>query len=179
MAEKSPLVIVLMGVSGSGKSTVGAELSRALGWPFRDADSFHPAANVEKMSHGVSLTDEDRAPWLAAIAQWIDERRRLSDPGIVSCSALKRAYRRQIIDGREGVRLVYLRGDKELIAERMRARTGHFMPVSLLDNQFATLEQPRNDEAPLIVSIAPPQQQLAAAIIQALGLEARREGAGA
>jgi carbohydrate kinase (thermoresistant glucokinase family) len=179
MAVKLPLVIVLMGVSGSGKSTVGAELARALGWPFRDADSFHPAANVEKMSRGVPLTDEDRAPWLAAIAQWIDERRKLSDPGIVSCSALKRAYRRRIIGGRDRVRLVYLEGDKGLIAERMRARTGHFMPVSLLDNQFATLEEPRNDEAPLIVSIAPPPQQLAGAIIQALGLEARREGAGA
>jgi carbohydrate kinase (thermoresistant glucokinase family) len=179
MAVQPTLVIVLMGVSGSGKSTVGAELSRKLGWPFRDADSFHPAANVEKMSRGVPLTDEDRAPWLAAIAQWIDERRRLSDPGIVSCSALKRAYRRRIIGGREGVRLVYLEGDKELIAERMQARTGHFMPVSLLDNQFATLEEPRDDEAPVIVSIAAPPQQLADVVIQALKLKARREGAGA
>ena len=91
--RKSPLVIVLMGVSGCGKSTTGAALSHRLGWPFRDADSFHPPANVDKMSRGTPLTDEDRWPWLAAIAQWIDERCQAGERGIVSCSALKRAYR--------------------------------------------------------------------------------------
>jgi gluconokinase len=176
MAVKPPLVIVLMGVSGSGKSTVGAALSRALGCPFRDADSFHPPANVEKMSRGVPLTDADRAPWLEAIAHWIDERRTTGERGIVSCSALKRAYRRQIIGERDGVRLVYLKGDKGLIAARMRARKGHFMPVSLLDNQFATLEEPQADEAALVVSIAPSPRRLSGAIIEALGFETVRQG---
>ena len=172
----APLVIVLMGVSGSGKSTTGAALSRKLGWPFRDADSFHPPSNVEKMSKGLPLTDEDRAPWLAAIACWIDERLGASEPAIVSCSALKRAYRRTIIGDREGVALIYLAGDKVLIADRMRARVNHFMPVSLLDNQFATLEEPRDDERPVVVSIAPTPERVAAAIIEALGLEAQAAG---
>jgi gluconokinase len=172
----APLVVVLMGVSGSGKSTTGAALSRQLGWPFRDADTFHPPSNVEKMSKGLPLTDADRAPWLAAIARWIDERLGAGEPGIVSCSALKRAYRRTIIGDRNGVALVYLAGDKALIADRMRARKHHFMPVSLLDNQFATLEEPRDDERPVVVSIAPTPERVAAAIITALGLEARAAG---
>src|SRR5690348_13138481 len=118
-AAATPLVIVLMGVAGSGKSTTGEALSRALGWPFRDADSFHPAANIEKMRRGLPLDDEDRAPWLAAIAAWIDERRARGEPGIVSCSALKRAYRQRIIGTREDVRLVYLTGDGGLIGRRL------------------------------------------------------------
>src|SRR2546421_3821091 len=127
MTVKSPLVIVLMGVSGSGKSTAGAALSQKLGWPFRDADSFHPPANVEKMSRGTPLTDEDRWPWLAAIAQWVDERCQAGERGIVSCSALKRTYRNRIIGTRSGVRLVYLKGDMALIGRGLQARKHHFM----------------------------------------------------
>jgi carbohydrate kinase (thermoresistant glucokinase family) len=108
--HQPPLVIVLMGVSGSGKSTIGAELSRTLGWPFRDADSFHPPANIAKMSQGMPLTDADRWPWLDAIANWIDDRLARGTPGIVSCSALKEAYRQRIVGSRPRVGLVYLRG---------------------------------------------------------------------
>jgi gluconokinase len=171
MAEKSPLVIVLMGVSGCGKSTTGAALSRRLGWPFRDADSFHPSGNVAKMSRGVPLTDEDRWPWLAAIAQWIDERCEAGERGIVSCSALKSAYRRRIVGTRGGVRLVYLKGDMKLIAQRLRRRKHHFMPASLLESQFAALEEPGADEDPLIVPIALAPRRVVGTIVGRLGLE--------
>jgi gluconokinase len=142
-----------MGVSGSGKSTTGERLALELGWPFRDADSFHPAANVAKMSAGIPLSDDDRWPWLAAIAAWIDEGRGNHEPRVVSCSALKRAYRRVLLDGRPDVRLVFLKGDIELIAARMGRRTGHFMPPSLLASQFDALELPSADEWPIIVPI--------------------------
>ena len=172
-----PLVIVLMGVSGCGKSTVGVELSRRLGWPFRDADSFHPPGNIAKMSSGAPLTDEDRMPWLAAIADWIDERCDRGEPGIVSCSALKRAYRQRIIGARRRVRLVYLKGDRALIGRRLEARRHHFMPASLLESQFATLEEPRAGERPVIVSAAMSPRRVVATILERLGLESRPEGA--
>ena len=156
MAVQSPLVIVLMGVSGSGKSTTGAALSRELGWPFRDADSFHPPANVAKMSRGAPLTDEDRWPWLAAIAQWIDERCQAGERGIVSCSALKRTYRSRIVGTRSGVQLVYLKGDITLIGRRLQARKHHFMPPSLLDSQLATLERFAPDEPGVTVPVLGP-----------------------
>jgi gluconokinase len=174
----APLVLVLMGVSGSGKSTTGAALAKALGWPFRDADSFHPPANIAKMSQGLPLDDEDRAPWLAAIAGWIDERRELGEPGIVSCSALKRAYRQRIVGERRGVRLVYLRGDKALIGRRLEARKHHFMPASLLDSQFTVLEEPRADEQAIVVSVAMSPRRVVEAILAALRLQsAAEEGA--
>ncbi|HWE16633.1 MAG TPA: gluconokinase [Hyphomicrobiaceae bacterium] len=176
MSDKAPLVIVLMGVSGCGKSTVGAELSRRLGWPFRDADSFHPPANIAKMSRGTPLTDADRAPWLDAIAQWIDDRLARGAPGIVSCSALKRAYRQRIVGARDRVALVYLKGDIGLIAARLTKRTSHFMPAALLASQFDALEEPQRDERPVIVSIEETPAGLAAAIIAELGCTAA-EGA--
>lgn len=148
-----PSAILLMGVSGSGKTTAGENLAAELGWPFRDADSFHPPANIAKMKSGTPLTDEDRWPWLAAIAAWIDERRANGDPGIVSCSALKQVYRRKLLEGRPDVRLVYLKGDKPLIAARMGRRQGHFMPTALLDSQFAALEEPSPEERPIVVGV--------------------------
>jgi gluconokinase len=167
-----PLVIVLMGVSGCGKSTVGGELSRLLGWPFRDADSFHPPANIEKMSRSVPLTDEDRWPWLDAIGGWIDERIARGEPGIVSCSALKRAYRARIGAKRQAVRLVHLLGSQDMIAARLAARTDHFMPPGLLASQFAALEEPGPEERALVVGIAMPPRYMASAIIEKLGLPA-------
>jgi gluconokinase len=160
-------VILLMGVSGCGKTTTGQRLSRVLGWDFRDADSFHPAANVEKMSRGVPLTDEDRWPWLAAIAAWIDERR-ADGNAIVSCSALKKSYRDRLLIGRPDVQLVFLKGSHSLIADRMNRRKGHFMPPALLDSQFATLEEPMADEAPLVLEITMPPPRIVERIVKAV-----------
>lgn len=172
--RESPCVIVLMGVSGSGKSTAGKRLSVMLGWPFRDADSFHPQANIDKMSRGIPLTDVDRAPWLAAIAEWIGERLRTSEPGIVSCSALKRAYRRMLLDSRKGVGLVYLQGSYALIADRMSRRKNHFMPPELLQSQFATLEEPGPRENALVVPVRLSPKKVADAIIAGFRLTPAR-----
>ena len=170
----APVVIVLMGVSGAGKSTVGGELARLTGWPFRDADSFHPPANIEKMRRSMPLTDDDRWPWLDAIGAWIGERLAEGRPGIVSCSALKRAYRNRIGAKRERVRLVYLLGSQDIIAGRLAARQDHFMPPDLLASQFATLEEPGPEEKALVVGIAMPPLFMARTIAEKLSLPAGR-----
>jgi gluconokinase len=159
-----------MGVSGCGKSTTGQRLSNALGWPFRDADSFHPPANVEKMRAGRPLEDADRWPWLDAIATFLDDRRRSGAPAIVSCSALKRIYRDRLLGGRPDVALVHLKGDRALIAERLANRKGHFMPPGLLQSQFDALEEPRPDERALVVSVHLPPARVVGRIIAGLGL---------
>src|SRR5215217_5264227 len=169
MKPALPSVLVLMGVSGCGKSTTGALLAGRLGWPFRDADSFHPPQNIAKMSRGTPLTDADRAAW-------IDERLAAGAQGIVSCSALKRAYRDAILGRRAGVRLVYLKGEKELIAERMAARLDHFMPPALLDSQFATLEEPAADERALVVPVSPQPGEVVSFILKELRLDPNRSG---
>lgn len=148
-----PAVIVVMGVASSGKTSLGERLAARLGWPFRDADSFHPPENVAKMSRGEPLDDEDRKPWLAAIAGWIDQLRAAGRNGVVTCSALKKRYRDVIIGRRPDVALVYLKGSRELIGARMAQRRHHFMPPALLDSQFAALEEPGQDEKPLVVSV--------------------------
>src|SRR6476646_6878153 len=125
-----------MGVSGSGKTTIGRALAKRLGWLFQEGDALHPPENVGKMKAGHPLDDEDRAPWLAAIAVTIDAWRAQGDARIITCSALKRRYREIVIGDRPDVRLVYLEGSRDLIGERVRARRGHFMPASLLDSQF-------------------------------------------
>ncbi len=149
------MILVVMGVAGSGKTTIARMLADRLGWRFQEGDALHPPANVAKMSAGTPLTDGDRWPWLRAIAAVIDGWREEGASGIVTCSALKRAYREILVGGHPDVRIVHLAGDKALIAGRMAARKGHFMPTALLDSQFATLEPPGAEENPIVVDIAP------------------------
>ncbi|EMD21706.1 gluconokinase [Amycolatopsis azurea] len=144
-------VIVVMGVSGSGKTTVGTALAERLGVDYAEADTFHPQANIDKMSSGHPLNDEDRQPWLEAIAAWISDHQ--SSGGVVTSSALKHRYR-DILRGGGKVWFLHLHGDRDLLAERMKHRSGHFMPVSLLDSQLADLEPLRPDEHGLIADIA-------------------------
>jgi gluconokinase len=151
--EKIPCALVIMGVSGSGKSTIAEALAKRLDWRFADGDKFHPASNVAKMSAGQPLTDEDRWPWLQAIADEIDRLCGKGQPVVVACSALKRAYRQVLVHGRDDVRIVFLDGTEALIASRLAARRGHFMPAGLLASQFKTLEPPTADERPVTVSI--------------------------
>jgi carbohydrate kinase (thermoresistant glucokinase family) len=167
-----PSVIVMMGVSGSGKSTIASMLAHRLHWIYEDGDWFHPESNVEKMHHGEPLTDQDRWPWLRAIAAWIDNTRKAGNHGVVACSALKRAYRDILVGDRPDVQLVFLKGDRDLIARRIAARNGHFMPSSLLDSQFATLEEPAADERPIVVSIAPHPREIVDAIVRKLDVAA-------
>jgi gluconokinase len=163
-------VMIVMGVSGSGKSTIGAVLARRLHWEFEDADWLHPAANVDKMHNGIPLTDDDRRPWLEAVAAWIDNTRRSGEHAVVLCSALKRRYRDVLIDGRADVRLIYLKGDETLIARRIATRHEHFMPSSLLHSQFEALEEPGHDEAPIIASIVPEPREIVTRILSSLGM---------
>jgi carbohydrate kinase (thermoresistant glucokinase family) len=146
-------VLLLMGVSGSGKTTIALELQRVLRWPYIDGDDLHPAANVERMRSGQPLDDQDRLPWLQAIARWIDDRLAAGEPGIITCSNLKRAYRRITVGDRKGVTLVYLRGDEEVIADRISRRAHQYMPASLLRSQFETLEEPGEDEHAVLVQV--------------------------
>ena len=148
-----PMVLLLMGVSGSGKSTVALELHRVLGWPFQEGDDLHPPSNVEKMRSGHPLDDADRLPWLRAVARWIDDRLAAHKPGIVTCSNLKRAYRQITIGSRQGVRLVFLKDDEHLIQARIVQRQHHYMPPALLRSQFETLEEPGEDEHPVVVTL--------------------------
>ncbi len=160
-----------MGVAGAGKTTVGERLAERLGWEFAEGDRFHPPENVAKMQSGHPLTDADRAPWLAAIAGAIDAWQARNARGVMTCSALKREYRRRIIGDRPGVRLVYLNGSRELIAARLAARRNHFMPASLLDSQFATLEPPGPNENPITVAIDQPIDRIVEQIAAAMNCD--------
>jgi len=168
----SPPVLVVMGVSGAGKSTVAEELAARLGWPFEEGDALHPEANVARMHAGLPLTDADRQPWLERVAAWVDGQRIARQPGIITCSALKRSYRRTVIGDRPEVRLVYLRGSRDVMAEHLAGRSGHFMPASLLQSQIDALEEPGPDEDPLIVDVGPSARQVAEEIIRQLGASA-------
>ncbi|CDO08820.1 gluconokinase [Mycolicibacterium cosmeticum] len=143
--------IVVMGVSGSGKSTVGAALAQRLRVPFADADDFHPAANIEKMKAGHPLDDDDRHPWLEAIGRWLEEH--CGDGGVMSCSALKRRYRDQLREHCAGTEFLHLSGTPEVIGARQASRPGHFMPASLLASQFDTLEPLEQDEAGVVIDV--------------------------
>ena len=166
--------IVVMGVSGSGKTTIAKMVASRLGLPFRDADTFHPAANIAKMSAGHPLNDQDRAPWLAAIAGWIGSLRKADACCVVTCSALRHAYRDVLVGGHDDVLILYLQGDMSLIHARMARRKHHFMPLKLLKSQFQTLEEPTADEHPLVVSIdATPNAIVAHAMAGLRDLSAR------
>jgi carbohydrate kinase (thermoresistant glucokinase family) len=169
--QASPVrVVIVMGVSGSGKTTVGALLAGHLDWAFADADDFHDAAQIAKMHGGVPLDDADRMPWLAAIAAQIDRWRNAGQHAVVACSALKRSYRDILIGPRTDVRLVYLRGDRELIGNRLTARTGHFMPAALLESQFGALEEPSADEHAITIDLGPAPAAQVEAIARAIGI---------
>jgi gluconokinase len=167
----SPSVLVVMGVSGCGKSTIAAMLAHRLHWIYEDGDWFHPQSNIEKMHHGEPLDDADRWPWLHAIADWIDATRLSGRHGVVACSALKRAYRDILVGARRDVRIIYLKGDRDLIARRIAARADHFMPPGLLDSQFEALEEPKADERPIVVSIVPHPREIVETIVRKLRID--------
>jgi ribose 5-phosphate isomerase A len=168
----NPPILVIMGVSGTGKSTIAEDLAARLGWSFKEGDALHPEANVAKMHAGIPLTDADRQPWLERVAAWIDGQRAKKQPGIITCSALKRSYRQIIIGDRPEARLVYLRGARDLVAQHLAGRDGHFMPATLLQSQIDTLEEPGPDEDPLTVDVGPPASQVTDRIIRLLGASA-------
>ena len=161
------MIVVLMGVTGTGKTTVGRVLAAQLGWPFRDGDDFHPAANIEKMRRGVPLTDEDRAPWLAALAKRIDATVAREENLILACSALKHRYQEYLRHDLPEVRYVELWGDPELIRKRLEARKGHFMNPGLLPSQYAILEPPADA---IRVEVTGTPQEIASEIRRRLGL---------
>jgi gluconokinase len=167
-AITKPVVVVVMGVSGSGKTTAAAVLAAGMHWKFQEGDDLHPASNIAKMHSGTPLNDADRLPWLRAIAAVMDRWRAEGQSGVLTCSALKRAYRDIIIGGRPGVALVYFKGSRELVGARMAARHEHFMPVALLDSQFATLEEPAPDENAIEVPIGQSPHDIVVEIVRQL-----------
>lgn len=162
-----PLVVVVMGVSGSGKTTIGLALAERLGVPYADADDFHPPANIEKMAAGHPLTDGEREPWLAAIAAWITAQS-ARHGGVVTCSALKRRYRDLLRTAAGRIWFLHLDGSPGLIADRLRSRSGHFMPPALLDSQFADLEPLTPEEPGTVIDVTPPPPQIVQNALKAL-----------
>jgi gluconokinase len=162
----TPKVVVVMGVAGTGKTTIGSLLAARLGVPYAEGDDFHPPANIAWMSAGTPLTDDDRWPWLDAIGSWAHGRAGLG--GVVSCSALKRSYRDRLRAEAPGVVFVHLAGDRSLIEDRMSHRQGHFMPTALLDSQFATLQPLQEDEAGVVVDVSGSPEEIAGRAAKAL-----------
>ena len=161
-------VAIIMGVSGSGKSTIAERVAAELGWIFQEGDTLHPPANVAKMASGTPLDDADRAPWLAIIAQWVEARLVAGQNGIITCSALKRAYREQIGNGKPGVCIVYLHADRATLMEHVTQRHHEFMPAKLLDSQLATLEEPGADEHVIEVDVRQSVDETVAAVMERL-----------
>lgn len=161
----SPQTLIVMGVSGCGKSVIGAMLAKALGGVFEDADDFHPASNKAKMTAGIPLTDEDRWPWMRALRARIESAQATGSCYVLACSALKQSYRDRLrgSDSKDALQFVYLKGSRELIGSRMAARKGHFMPSGLLDSQFATLEEPKDA---LVVSVDQTPQEIVAEVLK-------------
>jgi gluconokinase len=176
MTATNTPVLVIMGVSGCGKSTVAGLLGGRLGWDLAEGDDMHPAASIAKMAAGQPLTDEDRWPWLARVAAWIRAHAAAHRPGIITCSALKRSYRDVL--RADPVVFVYLAASRELIARRLAARHGHFMPLALLDSQFAALEPPGPDEQAVTVDVSGSPEQTASLVMAALHLPDHTAGGG-
>lgn len=170
MESVQPRVLVVMGVSGSGKSTVAGLLADRLGWDFAEGDDMHPQANRDKMAAGHPLTDEDRWPWLDRIASWIGTHLDAGRPGVVTCSALKRSYRDRL--RAPGVVFVHLAGNHDLVADRIGHRQGHYMPPSLLGSQYDTLEPPEPDETAITVDVAHEPEEIADEVVRDLHLTA-------
>jgi carbohydrate kinase (thermoresistant glucokinase family) len=166
----APHILIVMGVSGSGKSTVAGALAERLGWALAEGDDFHSPANVAKMHAGTPLTDADRLPWLKSVAGWIETRLKAGQSGIVTCSALKHSYRDLLTGGRPDVRFVYLKGSPEVMAKHLAGRHGHFMPASLLASQFETLEEPAADEPVLVVDDDQPVEAIVDEVVGRLDL---------
>ncbi len=169
-----PLHLVVMGVSGSGKSTVAKALHDTLGWAFAEGDAYHPAANIDKMAAGRPLVDEDRWPWLRTLADWTREHDARGEPTILACSALKRSYRDLLREGGEGTYFVHVHGDKGLLLGRMETREAHFMPTTLLESQLDTLEMLQPDEHGIVVDIANPVERSARMVLTQLDLDLAR-----
>jgi gluconokinase len=162
------VILIVAGVAGSGKTTVGAVLARLLRWRFADADTFHPAANVQKMAAGIPLTDEDRGPWLQAICAWMDARIAAGESGVIGCSCLKRAYRDELLSGRPTAKMVFLQVDRDILVQRLEHRHGHFFHEELLQSQLDTLEPPLADERVTVVPTEGAPAQTASKIIALL-----------
>ena len=171
------MIVLVVGVAGSGKTTVGRAVAGILHWPYTDADSFHPEVNEAKMRAGIPLTDADREPWLAAITAWMDARIAAGESTVTGCSALKQRYRDELLTGRPACRLAFLEISRELAHERLAARHGHFFTAQLMDSQFAALEPPRETEQVIVVDATGTVDHMAAEIIDRFGLAARADGA--
>ena len=169
------MIVVVAGVSGSGKLTVGSLLASRLGWPFTDADALHTAANIIKMRAGHPLTDADRRPWLAAVAARMDRYAAAGESAVLACSALKRSYRDELLAGLPAARMVFLHVSREMLEDRLRARHGHFFPAGLLDSQLADQESPRPGEHVLVLDASAPPDQAVDEIIRRLQLRPQQE----
>lgn len=170
------MILLVAGVSGSGKTTVGALLAGRLHWRFADGDAFHSAANIAKMHAGIPLTDEDRGPWLLAITAWMDERTAAGQSAVVTCSALKRAYRAELLDGRPAARMIFLSVDRAEADRRLTVRTGHFFPEQLLSSQFDALEPPQPGE-PGVTVVASDKLDAAETVAAIIAIVPPGEGA--
>lgn len=165
-----PMFVIVMGVSGSGKTSIAQRLSAATGWPYVEGDDFHPEANIAKMRVGIPLSDADRWPWLEAVGAWISAHEVRGDSAVITCSALKRSYRDHLRAGRSGVRFLLLTAPVEELRRRVANRPGHFMPASLLDSQLATLEPLGPDEDGVVIDASGDPGEVLAAAVAALGL---------
>jgi gluconokinase len=170
------MIVVLAGVAGSGKTTVGRALAARMGWAFEDADALHSPADIAKMHSGVPLTDADRWPWLETVAAWLDARIAAGTPAVVACSVLRRSYREFLYRGRPAVQIVMLQADGAVLTARLMGRHGHFFPAKLLQSQLADLEMPDHDERTLVVPTVQPPAEIADEIIRRLGLTPAPQG---